>query len=154
MTFPIWFNPSTWDTHIFPVFFGGTVVSADRTVVSAPSMQLVYFVAVDTQRQIEKYAFVCIYYVRFVQAYRTVSFYFIYYMCLCTYVLFFYHINRGNEWEEEFLRVAGKAEDSGMFKHIRVARFASRTLDHELERNTQTVVPYFALTFILMGSFR
>ena len=64
------------------------------------------------------------------------------------------HINRGNEWEEEFLRIAGKAEDSGMFKHIRVARFASRTLDHELERNTQTVVPYFALTFILMGSFR
>lgn len=64
------------------------------------------------------------------------------------------HINRGNVWEDEFLRVVGEAEDSGMFKHIRVARFASRTLDHELERNTQTVVPYFALTFILMGSFR
>lgn len=65
-----------------------------------------------------------------------------------------YYINRGNEWEEEFLRVAEKAEDSGMFKHIRVARFASRTLDHELERNTRTVVPYFSSTFILMGSFR
>lgn len=64
------------------------------------------------------------------------------------------HINRGNEWEDEFLRVVGIAEDSGMFKHIRVARFASRTLDHELERNTQTVVPYFTLTFVLMGAFR
>lgn len=53
-----------------------------------------------------------------------------------------------------FLRVVGKAEDSGMFKHIRIARFASRTLDHELERNTRTVVPYFASTFILMIGFR
>lgn len=50
------FNPVTWDTHVFPVFFGGTVVSPDRKlVVSAPSMQLVYFLAVDTKRQIEKY---------------------------------------------------------------------------------------------------
>lgn len=48
------FNPVTWDTHVFPVFFGGTVLTADRTVDIAPSMQLVYFVAVDTQRQIEK----------------------------------------------------------------------------------------------------
>ena len=60
LTFPLMFNPVTWDTHVFPVFFGGTVVSADRTVVSAPSMQLVYFVAVDTKRQIAKYVFVCI----------------------------------------------------------------------------------------------
>lgn len=52
------FNPVTWDTHVFPVFFGGTVLTADRTVDIAPSMQLVYFVAVDTQRQIEKWAFV------------------------------------------------------------------------------------------------
>lgn len=51
------------------------------------------------------------------------------------------------------MRVGGIAEDSGMFKHIRVARFASRTLDHELERNTRTVVPYFTSTFVLMGSF-
>lgn len=54
LSFPLMFNPVTWDTHIFPIFFGGTVLSAERTVVSAPSMQLVYFVAVDTSRQIEK----------------------------------------------------------------------------------------------------
>lgn len=64
------------------------------------------------------------------------------------------HKRRGSEWEEEFLRIAGHAEDSGMFKHIAIARFASRTLDHELERNTRTVVPYFTSTFLLMGAFR
>lgn len=58
LTFPLMFNPVTWDTHVFPVFFGGTVLSADRTIDVAPSMQLVYFVAVDTQRQIEKWAIV------------------------------------------------------------------------------------------------
>lgn len=41
-----------------------------------------------------------------------------------------------------------------MFKHISVSYFASRTLDHELEKNTKTVVPYFSSTFLLMGLFR
>lgn len=63
-------------------------------------------------------------------------------------------ICRGAEWEETFLEVVGKAEDGGFFKHITVARFASRTLDHELERNTRTVVPYFGSTFLLMALFR
>lgn len=40
-----------------------------------------------------------------------------------------------------------------MFKHISTARFASRTLELELEANTKTVVPYFASTFIIMGLF-
>lgn len=31
--------------------------------------------------------------------------------------------------------------------------FASRTLDNELEKNTQSVVPYIAITFILMAVF-
>lgn len=60
---------------------------------------------------------------------------------------------RGAEWEETFLKVVGDAENSGYFKHISVAYFASRTLDHELEKNTQTVVPYFSSTFILMALF-
>lgn len=108
------FNPVTWDAHAFPVFFGGTVLSEDQTIVSVPAVQLVYFAAVDTKKQEAK----------------------------------------GSEWEEMFLVAAGKAEDSGIFKHISVARFASRTLDHELERNTRTVVPYFSMTFILMAVFR
>lgn len=62
-------------------------------------------------------------------------------------------MHSGAEWEETFLRIAGEAEDRGYFKHISVARFASRTLDHELERNTRTVVPYFGSTFALMAIF-
>ncbi|EDW89794.1 patched domain-containing protein 3 isoform X1 [Drosophila yakuba] len=60
---------------------------------------------------------------------------------------------KGAEWEETFLRVVGNAENSGQFKHISVSYFASRTLDHELEKNTKTVVPYFSSTFLMMGLF-
>ncbi|GBP38539.1 Patched domain-containing protein 3 [Eumeta japonica] len=59
----------------------------------------------------------------------------------------------GAAWEDAFLDAVGVAEDTGRFKHISIARFASRTLDHELEKNTKTVVPFFSSTFILMGIF-
>lgn len=108
------FNPVTWDAHAFPVFFGGTKVSDENTIISVPSLQLVYFVTADNKRQDA----------------------------------------RGAAWEEAFLEAVGYAEDNNVFKHISVARFASRTLDHELERNTRTVVPYFSSTFILMAVFR
>ncbi|KAH8413627.1 hypothetical protein KR222_002144 [Zaprionus bogoriensis] len=113
LTFPIMFNPVTWDAHAFPVFFGGTKLTEDNYIISVPAIQLVYFVTADTKRQDAK----------------------------------------GAEWEETFLRVVGKAETTGMFKHISVSYFASRTLDHELEKNTKTVVPYFSSTFLLMGLF-
>lgn len=61
---------------------------------------------------------------------------------------------RGAMWEEAFLAAVGEAEDSGMFKYISTARFASRTLDIELEKNTQGVVPYFGSTFVIMAVFR
>ena len=63
-------------------------------------------------------------------------------------------IHRGVAWEDKFLETVGYYEESGYFKHIAVARFASRTLDHELEKNTRTVIPYFGSTFILMAIFR
>lgn len=44
-------------------------------------------------------------------------------------------------------------EEGGAFKHIATARFASRTLELELEENTKTIVPYFSSTFILMALF-
>ncbi|XP_040169198.1 patched domain-containing protein 3 [Anopheles arabiensis] len=113
LTFPVMFNPVTWDAHVFPVFFGGTQVSEDNLIVSVPSLQLVYFVTADSKRQDA----------------------------------------RGAAWEEAFLEAVGYAEDHGVFKYISVARFASRTLDHELERNTRTVVPYFSSTFVLMIAF-
>lgn len=62
LTFPVFWNPITWDHFVFPVFFGGTEVSADGNVVSAPAVQMVYFIAVDTKRQIQMYVFICVYY--------------------------------------------------------------------------------------------
>ncbi|XP_071446511.1 patched domain-containing protein 3-like isoform X1 [Hetaerina americana] len=113
LTFPVMFNPVTWDAHAFPVFFGGTVVSDEGTILSVPSLQLVYFVTADTKRQDEI----------------------------------------GAAWEEAFLKAVGEAEDGKIFKHISTARFASRTLDLELERNTHTVVPFFGTTFMVMLAF-
>jgi hypothetical protein len=41
--------------HAFPVFFGGTKVNADATLIeSVPSLHLVYFVTADTKRQDDK----------------------------------------------------------------------------------------------------
>lgn len=67
--------------------------------------------------------------------------------------IFFHLIYRGAAWEDAFLDEVGIAEDTGRFKHISIARFASRTLDHELEKNTRTVIPFFSSTFVLMGIF-
>lgn len=51
LTFPIMFNPVTWDAHAFPVFFGGTKLSAERNIISVPSIQMVYFATAGTKRQ-------------------------------------------------------------------------------------------------------
>lgn len=114
LTWPVMFNPVTWDAHTFPVFFGGTKVNDENIIITVPSLHLVYFVTVDTPRQDA----------------------------------------RGSAWEEAFLERMGYLEDNDVFKHISIARFASRTLDHELEKNTKTVVPYFGSTFILITFFR
>lgn len=50
LTFPLMFNPVTWEAHAFPVFFGGSVVSDDNFIISVPSVQLVYFTNADTKR--------------------------------------------------------------------------------------------------------
>lgn len=50
LTFPLMFNPVTWDAHAFPVFFGGTEVSEDGLIISVPSVQLVYFANADFKR--------------------------------------------------------------------------------------------------------
>jgi hypothetical protein len=51
LTFPVMFNPVTWDTHIFPVYFGNTVIDEDGTIVSVPAVQFAYFAAADSKRQ-------------------------------------------------------------------------------------------------------
>lgn len=112
LTFPIMFNPVTWEAHAFPVFFGGAKV-VDDIIVSVPAVQLIWFARTDNKAQ----------------------------------------DIRGSAWEDAFLDAVGVAEDTGRFKHISIARFGSRTLDHELEKNTRTVIPFFSSTFILMGLF-
>ncbi|XP_072944049.1 patched domain-containing protein 3 isoform X1 [Epargyreus clarus] len=112
LTFPIMFNPVTWEAHAFPVYFGGAKV-VDDIIITVPAVQLVWFVRTDNKLQEQ----------------------------------------RGAAWEDAFLDAVGVAEDTGRFKHISIARFASRTLDHELEKNTRTVIPFFSSTFILMGIF-
>ncbi|XP_063921586.1 patched domain-containing protein 3 [Zophobas morio] len=113
LTFPLMFNPVTWDAHAFPVFFGGTQVSEDGLIISVPSVQLVYFGNADSKK----------------------------------------YDAMGSAWEDAFLDTVGKAQDDGLFEHIRIARFASRTLDHELEKNTRSVIPYFTSTFAVMAIF-
>lgn len=131
LTFPIMFNPETWEPHIFPVFFGGTVVR-DDFIVSVPSLQLVYFGNAESPKMMAKYD---------VNIEKNCKCFVCFYFC------------RGGAWEDVFLDTVGEAQDKGLFKHIRIARFASRTLDHELEKNTRTVIPYFASTFIIMALF-
>ncbi|XP_054003081.1 patched domain-containing protein 3 isoform X1 [Hylaeus anthracinus] len=113
LTFPVMFNPVTWEIHFLPVYFGGSVINEDLVVETAPSMQLAYFLSADSSR---------------LDAI-------------------------GAAWEEAFLETVRKVEEEGVFKHIATARFASRTLELELEENTKTIVPYFSSTFILMAVF-
>ncbi|XP_071874799.1 patched domain-containing protein isoform X3 [Bombus fervidus] len=113
LTFPVTLNPVTWDIHLLPVYFGGSVIDEDLIIESVPSMQLAYFLTVDNARQDAI----------------------------------------GAAWEEAFLETLREVEDNNVFKHIATARFASRTLELELEENTKTIVPYFSSTFILMALF-
>lgn len=55
LTFPIMFNPVTWDAHTFPVYFGGTEIDDDSLITRVPALQLVYFVTADTKAQDERY---------------------------------------------------------------------------------------------------
>ncbi|XP_074031747.1 patched domain-containing protein [Leptinotarsa decemlineata] len=114
LTFPLMFNPVTWDAHAFPVFFGGTEVSEEGFIISVPSLQLAYFGNSDTKK-LDKL---------------------------------------GAAWEDAFLDLIEQLQDKeNKFEHIRIARFTSGTLGHELEKNAQSVVPYFASTFIIMAVF-
>ncbi|CAK9817866.1 Patched domain-containing protein 3 [Anthophora plagiata] len=113
LTFPVTLNPITWDIHLLPVYFGGSVINEDLVIESVPSFQLGYFLTTDNPRQDAI----------------------------------------GAAWEEAFLDAMRKVEEDGIFKHIATARFASRTLELELEENTKTIVPYFSSTFLLMALF-
>lgn len=50
LSFPLMYNPITSDLLVFPVFFGGTVIDGNL-IKSVPSVQLAYFITVDSPRQ-------------------------------------------------------------------------------------------------------
>ncbi|RWS11672.1 patched domain-containing protein 3-like protein [Dinothrombium tinctorium] len=62
-------------------------------------------------------------------------------------------VKRGDEkaaiWEQKFLQLLANMQ----FKHISIARFVSTTLRTELESNTQSLVPFFCVTVIVMLVF-
>lgn len=64
LTFPITINPTTWDAHLLPVFFGGSVLNDDLTVKSVPSVQLGYFITVDSPQQDQMWVHSSFYWVR------------------------------------------------------------------------------------------
>lgn len=149
LTFPVMINPVTWDVHAFPAFFGGSVLGEDDVIERVPSVQLLYFVTDDTKMQDER--FVCFY----AYAYSTYWFskYLPNYNFISLYIIYMYVFFRGALWEETFLETVEKLEKNNTFQFISTARFASRTLDVELERNTRSVIPYFLITFITMTIF-
>lgn len=51
LTFPLMFNPVSFTTYMFPVYFGATEVTEDSTIKSVPSVQLGYFLKVDNAHQ-------------------------------------------------------------------------------------------------------
>lgn len=55
LTFPVTFNPITWDAHTFPIFFGRTKFDEDNIITKVPALQLVYFVTADTKYQEQRY---------------------------------------------------------------------------------------------------
>lgn len=134
LLFPVMINPVTWEAHAFPAFFGGTVVNADSTIARVPSVQLMYFISDDTKQQDERLdeTIEILYYFNF------------------THTAVFY---RGALWEETFLATVENLEKNNTFQFISTSRFASRTLDIELEKNTWTVTPYFTVTFVVMIIF-
>ena len=58
-------------------------------------------------------------------------------------------LDRGHEWENNFLETVAKHK----YKHIKVKRFGSVTLEQELEDNTETIKPYFGLNIGIMVIF-
>ena len=58
-------------------------------------------------------------------------------------------MDRGKLWENKFL----EAVENQQFHHIKVSRFASVTLEQELDENTNSVKPYFGLNIGIMITF-
>nr|XP_040578462.1 LOW QUALITY PROTEIN: patched domain-containing protein 3-like [Lepeophtheirus salmonis] len=109
LTFPLWFDPETFQGYTFNFFFGGVILRNDSTIKSVTAVSLFYFLNSQTSKDIE----------------------------------------RGAKWEGMFLATV----EAQSFSYIKVARFSSLTLEVELENNTNSVIPFFALNIGIMIAF-
>ncbi|XP_069953395.1 patched domain-containing protein 3-like isoform X2 [Cherax quadricarinatus] len=109
LTYPLMLNPTTFETYVFPHFFGGTVLTNDSMVVSVKALSIFYWLKTNTAKQDAD----------------------------------------ASLWEEALL----KEMDNRDFGSISVARFVSRTLETELENNTNSVVPFIGVTLTIMILF-
>ncbi|XP_042239196.1 patched domain-containing protein 3-like isoform X2 [Homarus americanus] len=108
ITYPFMLNPNTFETYLFPHFFGGAVINSS-TVQSVQALSIFYWLRTNTPTEDQDAAL----------------------------------------WEEALLQ----AMDGRDFGEITVARFVSRTLETELENNTNSVVPFFGVTVTIMVVF-
>ncbi|XP_045601587.2 patched domain-containing protein 3 [Procambarus clarkii] len=109
LSFPLMLDPVTYETYIFPYFFGGTVLDDDSVIESVQALSVYYWLRTNTQEEKEK----------------------------------------GTRWETALLEALQDRD----FGSIDVARFVSRTLETELENNTNSVVPYFVVTIVIIVVF-
>ncbi|XP_071540515.1 patched domain-containing protein 3-like isoform X2 [Panulirus ornatus] len=109
ISYPLMINPNTFDTYVFPHFFGGVTIDNESYVGSVKALSLFYWLRTNNKKEDADAA----------------------------------------AWEESLL-LAMKDRDFGS---ITVARFVSRTLETELENNTNSVVPYFGVTIAVMVLF-
>lgn len=111
LTYPLMLNPNTFETYVFPFFFGGIEVSELDTIESASALSILYWLR--TNNKNEDY--------------------------------------RAAKWESAILDAINNVEDS--YDEISIARFTSRTLETELENNTNSVIPFFGVTITVMVLF-
>ncbi|XP_068239461.1 patched domain-containing protein 3-like isoform X2 [Palaemon carinicauda] len=109
LNYPLMINPQTFETYVFPLFFGGIQLSNTSTIESAKALSITYWLKNNHRKEDEA----------------------------------------AGIWEQALL----KALNDRDFETIEVARFVSRTLETELENNTNSVIPYFGVTVVIMVVF-
>lgn len=109
LTYPLMINPNTFETYVFPLFFGGLELTNSSTILSTKALSISYWLRNNNKEEDERAA----------------------------------------KWEQALL----EALEFRDFGSIQVARFVSRTLETELENNTNSVVPFFGVTVAIMVFF-
>lgn len=110
LTYPIWFDPDTFQRVTFPSFTGDlTLNPEDSTVAEIKYIALNYFLNSATD----------------------------------------FDVKMGTKWEDAFLKLV-QSQD---LPAIDIIRFASLSMERELENNTNSVVPFFALNLGVMITF-